>query len=354
MTLRLRLVLGYTYLVALVLVTALSAISGFVVLSRGIDQVLDDNVRSIEASMTMLESLERQDSATLSALLGATGAAAELRSADEAFREALATARGNITEAEEREALNSLDTAHGELVAARDRVVAGAPERPLRLYEEEIFPRFQTVKGGVRELLNINYSAMKAADQDARSSARRSGAWIGLLVTLAVVSLVMLSRALQRRVLERLATVREVSKALASGDTKRRVVLSGDDELTEIGCRLNEILDRREETQGYWQGRLAVEKRLALALFRDLDPGGTIFALDGTVLIEPYAKDTPARRAEIGRWISDNGSRVVEELANDAEPNQEIEAGGETVRLDLLRTDPSRPVAWWWRSKTKS
>lgn len=365
MTLRLRLVLGYAYLVALVLVTAGSAIAGFVVLSRGIDRVLDDNVRSIEASMTMLESLERQDSATLSALLGATGATIELHGADEAFHTALDEAQGNITEDEEREVLGRLAAVHRDLVVARDRVVENVPERPLAVYEDEIFPRFQAVKAEVRNLLDVNHAAMQRADQEARASARRSGAWIALLVTVAVVSLVLLSRALQTRVLERLATVREVSKALAEGDTQRRVVLSGDDELSEIGARLNEILDRRDENQGRWRGRLAVEKRLALALFGRLDPEGTVFALDGTVLLEPPRDRDPLRedlRGHIGDWIRDEGSQAVEELASVDDPDdlvREIEVGDlgagdedgdrEAVRLELLRTGPSRPVAWWWR-----
>lgn len=349
MTLRLRLVLGYAYLVALLLVTAVSAVAGFVMLSRGIDRVLEDNVRSIEAAMAMLESLERQDSATLSALLGSTAARSELESADRAFEVALDAARGNVTEAEEREMLGRIAAAHGELVITRERVVASVPDRPLRIYEEQVFPRFQAVKSGVRELLDVNHAAMRQADQEARASARRSGAWIALLVTVAVVSLVLLSRALQTRVLGRLSAVREASRALASGDTRRRVVLSGDDELSEIGDRLNEILDRAEEARGRWRGRLAVEKRLVLALFARLDSGGTLFALDGRVLVE--GRDADPRRAEISAWIRRNGSAAVEELADarDDEPGRDIDLDGETVRLELLRTGPSRPVAWWWQ-----
>lgn len=350
MTLRLRLVLGYAYLVSLVLVTAVSAVAGFVVLSRGIDQVLADNVRSIEASMAMLESLERQDSATLSSLL-ASDEAADLEIADQAFRQALDDARGNITEDRERIVLGEMRRLHEELVAIRDQVIAGTPARPLVAYDEQIYPKFQAVKASVRELLDINHEAMQRADQEARTSARRSGAWIALLVTLAVVSLVLLSRALQQKVLERLSAVREVSKALAAGDTKRRVVLTGDDELTEIGCRLNEILDRRDENQGHWEGRLVVEKRLALALFQRLDPGGTIFALDGTPLIDGEHDD--ARADKVSDWIHTHGSDAVESLAevqSDTKLVQEIDINGRTERLELLRTGPARPVGWWWRS----
>lgn len=196
MTLRLRLLLGYGYLVGLLLLATGSAMLGFFHLSESVDVILEENFNSITAAMRMLEALERQDSATLAALLEGRGEVPEMEAHEEAFLAALEAAEGNVTEEAERPLLERLRRDFMAYREARDRLLAAQPASPLRAYNTRVFPVFSTAKSQVFELLDLNHQAMVEADREARQAALQNGAWLGFLVAVALISLVFLSRAL--------------------------------------------------------------------------------------------------------------------------------------------------------------
>ena len=88
MNLRTRLLAAYGYLVVVMLAAAVAATLGFHAVGQGIGRVLDENVRSVRASIDMLETLERQDSAVLGVLLERAGAEDRLDLSGRAFAEA--------------------------------------------------------------------------------------------------------------------------------------------------------------------------------------------------------------------------------------------------------------------------
>ena len=132
MKLRVRLLVGYGYLVALLLLTAGSGMLGFLQLSEGIDVILEENFRSISASTHMLEALERQDSATLLLLLDEQTDRADMERFQKAFSDALEEAQANITEDDEEEELAAYrrvlrhsEKTLVELVASAQQLVHG-------------------------------------------------------------------------------------------------------------------------------------------------------------------------------------------------------------------------------------
>ena len=353
MTLRLRLLVAYGYLVGLILVAAGSAMLGFLHLSAGIDVVLEENYRSIQAAMVMVDSLERQNAVALKLVLepgAAPAAREELARLEGAFRRAVDRAEANVTEPEELPVLAAIRTRFEAYRRRRDALVEERPARPLTAYEERVAGEFAAVKASVLDLLEINQRAMIRADRDAREDALRNGAWLGLLVTVALVSLVFLSRGLQRHVLARLARLRRGMAEVAEGAFGRRLPEEGDDELTMIARQVNSLLDRHQQLAARMRGRVAQELQLALGLVRMLGPGAAVYGLDGELLAGGLEADGATREAVVA-WVRGPGREQLDAAEAPTELADEVHRlDGRPVELRLLATPDGRPVGWLARS----
>lgn len=340
MTLRARLLLGYGYLAGLVLLATGSAIFSFLGLSSGIDVILSENFHSIRASMRMIEALERLDSATLAALIETEEPPEGVASFVFAFEEALAEAAGNVTEEGESEKLADIESGFEEYLSARQRLVAARPAQPLGAYRREVFPLFAEVKRNVFSVLDINQQAMIRADRRARETAIQSSAWLGVLVTVALLSFVFMTRTLQNQVLSRLAGLRQGMAEISAGDPGRRLYAEGKDELAAIAEEINRLLDRYEKLQAGSRGRLSRERRLTIALARSLAQDAAIFSLSGDCLTGTLGDRNLDGKA--AAWVEEEGKRCIEE----AESSATASLDGATIAFDLLSSAPEHPVAW--------
>ena len=289
MDLRTRILVGYGYLVSLIVVSAVAAALGFYHLGSRLSEVLDENFASVRWSMEMVQALERQDSALLSALLGDEGANKAISDSESAFLDALDKARANVTEDRETDVINEVDHEYQAYRQARIRLLAETHERPLAAYNAEAFPQFDAVKLSVVELLDVNHEAMIAADNAARGEAGRRAAGHGLVVVLALMSFAWLSRALRRDVLVRLTNLKSVASAMASGDTDRRADATRSDELGLLAEQLNNLLDREAELRGRMDTRLAASRDLVLGLLARVAEPSVLFAPDGRVIASTLA-----------------------------------------------------------------
>jgi hypothetical protein len=342
MNLRTKLLLGYGYLVALLLLAAGSAMLGFLTLSEGIDLVLENNYRSIRAAMGMVDAIERQDSATLAALLEDPGSEA-LGPLDDAFAEALSTAGGNVTEAREPQILDTISRQYEAYRRARDELLGERPDQPLAAYRERVSPEFAALRHTVLQLLEVNQEAMVEADRRARENAIRNGSWLGFVVAVALVSLVVLSRGLQRSLLGRLTTLRRSTAVLAEGDTGRRLAVIGTDELDLISERFNHLLDRLQAVEAEMRGKLGRQRQLALGLLARFGEDAALFSLQGTLL----GGDMVGGREAGGRvveWIRAHEPDPASHLPEERSGRIEI-AAGEALDIELLSVR-GRPLAW--------
>jgi hypothetical protein len=108
---------------------------------------------------------------------------------------------------------------------------------------------------------------------------------LGVLVTVALLSLGPLSRSLQRDVLGRLSEVGSVTEAIASGDRRRRVRDFYQDELGQVARQLNAALDRQQELESQMLGRLLEQRRVLVGLMKQWPMPAALIGIDG----EPVA-----------------------------------------------------------------
>lgn len=213
MQLRRELLAYIGLLVALNLLLAFGAIGLFVRMGPAIERILDENVRSIVAAEQVLSRLA--DDAALTPVTRAQ------------VHDALATAERNVTEEGESAAISTLqaalpDALEGDATARREAVAA------------------------LRDLSEINRTAMDRADSDARSLGS-AGAWSAVFIggLSFLLSVLVVSR-LESRFIRPLSDLHEVVVAARRGERLRRCqLLDAPHEVVQVAEAVNELLDER-------------------------------------------------------------------------------------------------------------
>lgn len=344
MSLRTRLLLAYGYLVALILAVAGISAIALLHLSSGINVVMEDNFRSIRASMEMIESLERQNSETLAALLEGEADRGTLARLEASFYDALRIAQGNVTEPEEIPVLERMEKDFAAFVSARDALIAERSATPLASYNQQVSPRFARVKEDVLQLLEINQRAMIQAERRASETATQAATALGFLVALGLVSFVVLARVMQRHVLGRLEELGRSIEAIATRDRGRRLREEGDDELTHVARRMNELLDRHQREESRLQGLVRQERQLALGLVDRLGPRVAAYDLAGNRVAGGDDGESAIRR-----WIRGEGRTWLENWnPGDGALDGPVtgKSGSVEGTAELLVANGVRPVGW--------
>jgi hypothetical protein len=348
MNLRTRILLGYGYLVAVLVVTAAGAALAFHHLGQGIEGVMAENFESVRAAMGMLEALERQDSACLSALLDEQGAAAALEQEEKEFLRALEQAKANVTIQGERPVIEDVGRLFSGYKAARDSLLASRPATPLAAYELDTFPRFQAVKASVIRLIELNHQAMREADISTRQFAMRGSIVLGMVVALAFLSFGLLSRLLNRHFLVRLADMKSALGDIATGNLLRRFDPVLDDELGLLARRLNAALDAEARAEGSAGGLLSQQRQLLLGMLERWGEPVAVVAIDGMLIASTLSEERERAVVKIEGAIRDKGRAALRD-ATGVLRNTKLQItteGGEILSVSPLLTGPQRVVGW--------
>jgi len=347
-TIRARLLLGYGYMMVLLLLTAGSAAFGFYTISEAIDRILSENFASVAASVEILDALEHQNRVTMEALLAQDADLEELFEADERLEAALQEAKDNVTIEGEEELLTKLREDFQYYVEVRNGVIAAElQEMPLEALASQIFPPFLEVRQGAGELMRLNHEAIIEADREARETALQSAGWLGFLVTLALISMVWLARALQREILSRLSEITDVAGSLTTGDHSRRFESNFNDELGIVCRELNAALDAQDELQAEARGRLNQQKQLVLGVLEEIDGALLLLGLDGRMIAASCAEFETAHLEKVRSWLVEKRPEVLKRFREDHEEIElRVDLGGGPLRIRLLAAEGRRPVGW--------
>ncbi|MBD3160849.1 MAG: HAMP domain-containing protein [Candidatus Eisenbacteria bacterium] len=340
MKLRTRILIGYGYLVALLVLCAAGAGVAFHQLGTDIGRLLEENVASIHASVQMRDALERQDGAMLRRLLDDPGAAAEMEAAEAAFDSAFTAAADNVTSDEETRIFREIRTRYEDYRQVRARLPAAETGRLPDAYESEIRPRLLAVKRATHQLLETNREAMIETDRVARRAATRRSVILGLLVMVALLSLGIIGRSLSRNLLARLTELQETTAAIVGGETGLRAPSQAEDELGLIARQFNAILDRQQEVEASARGLSALQRQLLLGLLRERGKPAALLSPSGDVI----ATTLDAPETERVHEAADQLPKEAGEPGEEAPVVLEREGGAITYRR--LTTRDGRPVGW--------
>lgn len=327
MNLRTKLLVGY-----LIFVAALMLLGGWSAWRLremgGVSlRIISNNYDSVVAAQEMEESLERQDSAALFALLGEREKAlTQLREHRARFDLNLQKAQSNITEIGEPQALEAIRRdrdAYYQMfdaflarVNATEGSITGAARDEASSERNEYFttlePQFNRLRAECEHLLQLNQRAMLAKSEAAADFAQLWFYRTLLIAGVLVVAGLVLAFFLANRIVEPLRQLTATTAKMAGGDLNARVAIRSRDEVGVLAVEYNRMAERIRQLRTSDMGKLVVAQQTTEAAIDSLyDP---VVVTDGEGLV---TKLNPAAE-EIFGSEKENAGKHVGEVVRDA------------------------------------
>ena len=318
MNLRTKLLLGYLVFVAALVV--LGAWSAWRLREMGgvSRRIIANNYDSVVAAQEMKESLERQDSAALFALLGASEkATAQLREHRTRFDDSFEKAANNITEIGEREAVENIRSERDVYYQTVDRFFAqvNGNQHDVLAQRGEYFsrlePQFNKLRADCEHLLQLNQRAMVAKSEAAAGVAQLWFYRTLLVAGTLVAAGVFLAFVLANRIVEPLRQLTATTARIAGGDLDAKVTVSSHDEVGLLAAEYNRMAERIRQLRNSDLGKLVVAQQTTEAAIDSLYDPVIVTDEDGRV-----TKLNPAAE-EIFGVETDNTGKHVGEITRD-------------------------------------
>ena len=328
MNLRVKLLLSYlVFVIALVVLGGWSAwrLREMGDVSR---RIISNNYDSVVAAQEMKESLERQDSAALFALLGARDKAmAQLREHRGRFDANFKKAANNITEVGEPQAIEAIrrdrDAYYQMFDAFMAKVNATESSEPQRAPRQEelaerneyftrLEPQFNKLRAECEHLLQLNQRAMLAKSEAAAGVAQLWFYRTLLIAGVLVVAGLFLAFFLANRIVEPLRQLTATTVKIAGGDLNAKVMVTSRDEVGVLAAEYNRMAERIRQLRSSDMGKLVMAQQTTEAAIDSLyDP---VIVTDGEGRV---TKLNPAAE-EIFGSEKENAGKHVGEVARDA------------------------------------
>jgi NtrC-family two-component system sensor histidine kinase KinB len=328
MNLRAKLLFGYLIFVASLVV--LGGWSAWWLREMGgvSRRIIANNYDSVVAAQEMKESLERQDSAALFALLGARDKAmTQLREHRARFDANLHKAENNITEVGEPEAIETIrrdrDLYYQMFDAFMAKVNATEGSRLKRVERNEeiserneyftrLEPQFNKLRAECEHLLQLNQRAMLAKSEAAAGVAQLWFYRTLLIAGVLVAAGLWLAFFLANRIVEPLRQLTATTARMAGGDLNAKVTVSSRDEVGVLAAEYNRMAERIRQLRTSDMGKLLVAQQTTEAAIDSLyDP---VIVTDGEGCV---TKLNPAAEQIFGSEKENTGKHVGE-VARDA------------------------------------
>jgi NtrC-family two-component system sensor histidine kinase KinB len=298
-TLRIKLLVGLTPLLAIMVGLGLWAVYMLDHLGGRIDVILRENYESVLAAEGMKEALERMDSAALIALSGRDDRARrQFQENQPHFQANLEKERHNVTVEGEQELADRLAALYATFLRKSEAfyaLPAQPPELRSEFYFGELLPTFNDIKSTADRVLDINQKSMKREDFKARQAAAQSKrvmilALLGSAAIAAAIALV-----LSRSILEPIRAVTVGARGLARGNLDQVVAATTRDELGELAQAFNTMARTIREFRQAGTVRLLRAQKTAQATIDSFPDPVVVIDTDGVV-----ERANPAARRILG------------------------------------------------------
>ncbi len=242
------------------------------------ERIITDNYASVVAAQEMKESLERQDSALLFALLlERERAHAQLAEHRERFRSALRRAASNLTEPGEADIVAAITAGERLYTATIDRLMAQAPasgaSSSVRDYFAAAEPAFNQLRAECDRLLTINQTAMQRKAVAAALTARRNFTSTVILAVALTLMGALGAALFARSLLRPVGELMTATSAIASGNLDVGVPTARTDEIGQLARGFNDMAARLRVVRDSNLGELMMARQLAEAAVDSLyDP----------------------------------------------------------------------------------
>ena len=270
-TLKGKILLGFAVMILILTGVVGWSIYNFESLSNAINDILVENYRSIKASDSMVESIERQDSALLLLLRTSEEQGQEIfRRNEKEFYTWLARAEDNITIEGEGAILEKINEKYFSFVSNFDQFYNAEEDQRWEIYNQQLLPRFNEIKNDIRELREINRQAMVEAQRSANSRANQAIIYtIGLALLVIVFSLIF-AFYLTKQILRPIKELEKGIKKVADRNFQQQVEVASEDEIGVLADEFNEMIAKLQEYEKLNVKKLLMEKEKSEAVVNNL------------------------------------------------------------------------------------
>jgi PAS domain S-box-containing protein len=278
-------------------------------------RIISNNYDSVVAAQEMKESLERQDSAALFALLDTPArAGAQLREYRARFDANFLKAANNITEVGELEVIESIRRDRDTYYHLADDFfshVTAQQNAERDVYFSRLEPQFNKLRSECERLLQLNQRAMLTKSEAAAGVAQLWFYRTLLIAGVLVAAGIYLAFFLANRIVEPLRQLTASTARIAGGDLDAKVAVSSRDEVGALAAEYNRMAERIRQLRSSDKGKLMVAQQTTEAAIDSLyDP---VIVTDGEGCV---TKLNPAAE-EIFGSETDNAGKHIGDVARD-------------------------------------
>lgn len=255
MKLRFKVLTGFLVLALMLSVAGVWSIVELQSISAGVQDILDENYKSIVSAKTMLEALEREDSGLLLLMLGRWEEGRSIiAAADSQFNAGFNIAAHNLTIPGEAAYVEAIETSYRAYKEIWERpIVDTQREGNLNWYFESVHRAFLAVKAAVNDLMTLNDGAMFATSSALRNQANRAIMPGIVAIAAALVFSAMFSYFVNLYMVRPIVRITEGIQRSVRGRTGFDVQVDTHDELADLAESIRTLagrVDKRDLPQG--------------------------------------------------------------------------------------------------------
>ena len=337
----------------LLILMAGSSAFGFNYFNKLLKKSLENQSKNFGSVIFLLQSLDNEERAA--ALLIKTGEASRkeaLSNSAEEFIASLAKMQKDAEEHsdEERELrqIIALTENYKLYDSARSDFFASQEETTIDEYAKKVRPLAEAVKRDIIKLLELNHKRSLKIESDVHDAIIFQGIQLGVLVLLAIFSMWILSRSLNKHFLTPLGEIKAFRETISSGELNRRLHIEGGDELSHLAKDINTLLDTELQLESRMRGRLNHQRQLLLGMIHRAVKPIALAGLDGNLIASSLSQFDEAIINSLSEEIGQKGRDMLKNLKDsDAVATATIVSKeGRKIVIELLRAELGRPVGW--------
>jgi methyl-accepting chemotaxis protein len=215
-------------------------------LSTTVHGLIQNNYKSIEASKSMIEALEREDSGILLLMLGELNEGRKiLESSDAQFLESFEIAKNNLTEENEEDFIKKIEDRYDNYKSSWGRPIVDTEKQGnLTWYRTDIHQSFLTTKKAVDELMTLNQQVLFNEASFLREKSKRAIMPAIICIISAVVFSLLLSFFITLYFVSPIVRLTEDVNTLKPGQKYLKSRSASNDEIKKLELAINELLAR--------------------------------------------------------------------------------------------------------------
>lgn len=247
----LKILAGFVLLILILLVAGVISFLELAKLESSVESLIEDNYKTIEASKSMVEALEREDSGILMVLLGQGNAgAAIIHSADSSFIASLEVAKGNQTETDEDKFVDAVEENYNlyktKWAGLFDHAEQGTG---IDWYNNELHNDFLKLKRSVNNLMDLNQESMYGEANSLKDRSRRAIMPGILAIITSIIFCVLFNFFINIYFTSPLNRLIKAINQLQPKDRKLGITIRTNDELKNLEKEINNMVERFSKSE---------------------------------------------------------------------------------------------------------